>query len=450
MIFHNRPSSFCISFLLHLRDIEILTDAELVLFRELFPDVIGNVNPRKFLLITRPNMMKPAILFPCLLVNLILSSQANLADRLFNDLLRLGSLYLQCSEDHFPSLVSVGKAIAAHMQQARQAVPAVAEESLQERILPTTAVNADRRANEVTGIDAAPAVATEAQQQNHLERRAFHVVLSELMDLVGLQAVKQDVVSLSNLIKVKELRRQNGISTEPLSLHLVFSGNPGTGKTTVARLLARIYQSLGLLSKGHLVEVDRAGLVGGYLGQTAIKTQEVVSKALDGVLFVDEAYALWQNGNQDQYGGEAISTLLKAMEDHRDRLAVIVAGYSAPMHSFLNSNPGLQSRFNRFLHFDDYSPEELMDIFRGMAEKNGYIISDGARELIGGRLQAAYATRDEHFGNARTVRNIFESIQQAQADRVVNLSNPQKEALAKIESEDVTSAEARFRTNATQ
>ena len=276
------------------------------------------------------------------------------------------------------------------------------------------------------------------------------VVISDLMNLVGLGTVKREVASLSNLIRVKELRRQQGIATEPLSLHLVFSGNPGTGKTTVARLLAKIYQSLGLLTKGHLVEIDRAGLVGGYLGQTAIKTQEVVSKALDGVLFVDEAYALWQNGNQDQYGGEAISTLLKAMEDHRDRLAVIVAGYSAPMHSFLNSNPGLQSRFNRFLHFDDYSPEELMSIFRGMAEKNGYVISDEAGSLIAARLQAAYAVRDEHFGNARTVRNIFESIQQAQADRVVNLSNPQKEALTTIESEDVTSAEARFRANTTQ
>jgi len=175
-----------------------------------------------------------------------------------------------------------------------------------------------------------------------------------------------------------------------------------------------------------------------------------VSRALDGVLFIDEAYALWQNGNQDQYGGEAISTLLKAMEDHRDRLAVIVAGYASPMHSFLNSNPGLQSRFNRFLHFDDYSPEELMSIFRGMAEKNGYVISGEAGALIAARLQAAYAVRDEHFGNARTVRNIFESIQQAQADRVVNLTNPQKEALTTIESEDVTSAETRFRANATQ
>lgn len=164
----------------------------------------------------------------------------------------------------------------------------------------------------------------------------------------------------------------------------------------------------------------------------------------------DEAYSLWQDGKQDQYGSEAISTLLKAMEDHRDRLAVIVAGYSAPMHAFLSSNPGLQSRFNRFLHFDDYSSEELMTIFRHMTEKNGYVISEGAGELIAARLQAAHAARDEHFGNARTVRNIFESIQQAQADRVVNLRNPQKEALIKIEGEDVTDAEARFRTSSTQ
>jgi len=238
----------------------------------------------------------------------------------------------------------------------------------------------------------------------------------ELMGLIGLSRVKEEVTSLSNFIRVNQLRRQSGLAVSPISLHLVFSGNPGTGKTTVARLLAKIYQNLGVLEKGQLVEVDRSGLVAGYVGQTAIKTSAVIQSALDGILFIDEAYSL--TSKDDTFGNEAIDTLLKAMEDYRDRLVVIVAGYTEPMQKFLQSNPGLESRFNKFIHYDDYSLEELALILKQLIEKNGYQATDAVFEILKGVTAKLASSGKENFANARAVRNLFERVQQAQADRL--------------------------------
>jgi Holliday junction DNA helicase RuvB subunit len=267
------------------------------------------------------------------------------------------------------------------------------------------------------------------------------VPMHELMDLTGLTRVKSDVVSLANLVRVNQMRREAGLAVTPISLHLVFTGNPGTGKTTVARLLAEIYKSLGALSKGHLVEVDRSGLVGGYLGQTAIKTSDVIQKALDGVLFIDEAYALAKE-DQDSFGREAIDTLLKAMEDYRDRLVVIVAGYTEPMERFLISNPGLKSRFNKFIHFDDYGPEDLFLILEKMIGKNGYVATDTALAGLKRALSNISAVADVNFANARTVRNLFERVQQSQADRLATLTSLTRTDLMTIELEDLAGATA--------
>lgn len=260
----------------------------------------------------------------------------------------------------------------------------------------------------------------------------------ELEGLIGLNNVKQEIKTLANLVKVQQARKEEGLKNSTLSYHLVFTGNPGTGKTTIARIIASIYKDLKILKKGHLVETDRSGLVAEYLGQTAVKTNAVIDTALDGVLFIDEAYSL--TDENDSYGKEAVATLLKRMEDDRDRLVVILAGYTENMTHFIVTNPGLESRFNKYIEFTDYNAEELFQIFMRLAHKYDYLVDEEAQQIIKDLINTEIESKDKQFGNARFVRNLFENILANQANRLANNNTLSSESLRTIVKEDCVNA----------
>ena len=257
----------------------------------------------------------------------------------------------------------------------------------------------------------------------------------QLNNLIGMDEIKADVIKLVDFMKMQQARKEMGMKMVPVSLHLVFTGNPGTGKTTVARILAKIYKEIGILSKGQLIEVDRAGLVAGYVGQTALKTQEKIDAAIGGILFIDEAYTLIKEGND--FGQEAIDTLLKAMEDHRENFVVIVAGYPQQMGNFINSNPGLKSRFNKYFQFPDYTSDEMIRIFESMCQEYNYMLDSGAEQKINHHLQEICSSKGKNFANAREVRNIFEKIIGNQATRLMNMDHPSEEDMLTITESDI-------------
>jgi len=269
------------------------------------------------------------------------------------------------------------------------------------------------------------------------ENDSLEKVLEELNQLVGLEKVKNDVKELINLLEIQKRRDTEGLKNIEITLHTVFLGPPGTGKTSVARLLSRIYKHLGFLSKGQLYETDREGMIAGFVGQTATKVDKVIQESLGGVLFIDEAYALTQNVMGNDYGSEAVNTLLKRMEDHREDLSVVVAGYTEPMKMFVESNPGLRSRFNRFFYFDHFTPEQLYQIFESFCKNADFIINEDAKEKLADTFELLVDKKDESFGNARVVRNLFEKCVQNQANRIIKLATISKKTLKTFTEEDI-------------
>ncbi len=285
------------------------------------------------------------------------------------------------------------------------------------------------------------AVKKRIQEREKAEReekeKRIKALVDELNALVGLSAVKQEIQSLINLIKIRNLREQMDMPVMDMSYHMVFTGSPGTGKTTVARLVGKIYKELGILSDGKMIETDRSGLVAGYVGQTAMKVHEVVEQAIGGILFIDEAYSLVNPDMPNDFGMEAVDALVKLMEDHRDNLVIIVAGYTEEMKTFLKSNTGLISRFNKFISFPDYTNKELIAIMNVMAKNAGLVIEDGAKKKVLRILNKMAPEMTEEFGNARGIRNMFEKIVTNQANRLVQIEEPTRKQLMTIIADDV-------------
>lgn len=271
---------------------------------------------------------------------------------------------------------------------------------------------------------------------NKEDHRTLDELLLELNGLVGLESVKQKVRNLIDYQYVQKLRRDHGLNNTKNTLHMAFTGNPGTGKTTVARIVGHIYKQIGLLSRGHFVEASRTDLIAGYQGQTALKVKKVIDSARGGVLFIDEAYSITENEHSDSYGRECLTELTKALEDYRDDLVVIVAGYTKPMNAFFESNPGLKSRFNTFIEFKDYSSYELFSILNSICEKNDYYMDNELRKKVKTFFDAAVSNRDEYFANGRLARNIYDDLVMSHAKRVILIKNPSNDDLSRLKDDD--------------
>ncbi len=272
--------------------------------------------------------------------------------------------------------------------------------------------------------------------------RTLEDLLNDLDALVGLETVKAKVNDLIAYQKIQKIRRDNNLHSERNTLHLAFTGNPGTGKTTVARIVGHIYKRIGLLSKGHFVEVSRTDLIAGYQGQTALKVKKVIEKARGGVLFIDEAYSITENQQSDSYGRECLTELTKALEDYRDDLVVIVAGYTEPMNDFFKSNPGLQSRFNTFIEFQDYTVDELEKILESICTRNNYVLDDSAKGAAGEYFQSQIARHNENFSNGRLARNLYDDLVMNHAKRITAAASFSKDDLVTITQEDVPLSDA--------
>lgn len=267
-------------------------------------------------------------------------------------------------------------------------------------------------------------------------KESLEDIMKEMDELVGLEGVKEEITTLVNFIKVQKQREKAGLNSSALSYHMVFTGNPGTGKTTVARIISRIYKQLGILEEGHLTETDRSGLIAEYEGQTAVKVNDVIDTALHGILFIDEAYAL-NLGHNETYGKEAVATIIKRMEDDRENLIVILAGYTGEMKNFIETNPGFESRINRYINFPDYKPADLVEIFKRQCTKADYNLTDEAIVKVEEVFNVAYAERDKAFGNARFARNVFENAMELQSNRLASQGNLSKDELCTIVPGDI-------------
>ena len=267
--------------------------------------------------------------------------------------------------------------------------------------------------------------------------KSFEALANDLKSLIGLENVKSEIKDLIVYQRVQQLREEKQLKTIKKTMHMAFIGNPGTGKTTVARIVGHIYKKIGLLSKGHFLEVSRTDLIAGYQGQTALKVKEIIERAKGGVLFIDEAYSITENEHSDSYGKECLTELTKALEDYRNDLVVIVAGYTVPMRNFFEANPGLKSRFNTFIEFQDYTPDELTKIFTYICDKKEYTIDEVGERKLKNYFEKVLLNKDENFSNARFVRNIYDKSVMNQSRRVIDLDNPTKEDLMYIKTEDL-------------